>query len=64
MLILFFSYMTSIVEGDWRKVSLINCIPVIVLILGNLIVLEESARYLFVNGKYEQAIKIINKMGF
>ncbi len=52
----FFSF-----EGDWRAMFASQGVPVIFLIIG-LMLIPESPRWLVWKGRYEEALKILNKV--
>lgn len=60
LLLLASIFLVSLSEGNWRAIALINVGPCFLMFLGTIFILDESARYLFINSRYNEAIPIMN----
>lgn len=52
----------NFVDGDWRSMILITFIPGVIGFILAYFYLDDSPRYLLINGEYEKAFAIIDIM--
>jgi MFS family permease len=50
----------SFTEGNWRIMMVYSAIPSVIVLLGSIILMKESPRFLIANGEYSKGFKIIN----
>lgn len=56
-------FLDNISTGNWRAMAIVNSIPCFLCMIGSYFYLEESGRFLIVNGRWEEGIPVIEKMG-
>lgn len=50
----------SFTKGDWRIMMVYSAIPSCLVLLGAILLMKESPRFLIANGDYSKAFKIMN----
>ena len=51
IVLLGFIFLETIDKGNWRVIALLNSIPCFICLLGSIMYIEESARFLICSGK-------------
>ncbi|CAD8202470.1 unnamed protein product [Paramecium octaurelia] len=63
MLLLAFIFLDSIATGNWRAIAVTNSIPCFICLIGSIIYLHESPRFLISQGRIKEGVEGINFMG-
>lgn len=63
MLLLAFIFLDSIAKGNWRAIAVTNSIPCFICLIGSVLYLHESPRFLISQGKILEGVEGINYMG-
>ncbi|CAD8201370.1 unnamed protein product [Paramecium pentaurelia] len=63
IMILGYIFMESISQGNWRAISLCNCIPCLLCLIGTIFWIQESPRFLILNEEIQKGIDNLNYIG-
>lgn len=55
-------FLDDLTDGNWRAIALANAIPCFLMFIGNIFLIDESARYLIIINKVDDGVIILNTM--